>query len=82
MQNYRIKTNAVEEGERESELVDLVQNSATNLDDGELRRLGGMRRGAEYAEIALYFTLGANGIKKTSDCVLARGLATMTHGPS
>lgn len=39
MENNGVKTDAVEEGKTEGELVDLVENGTSDLDDGKLGRL-------------------------------------------
>lgn len=74
MEDDRVKTDAVEEAQAVGELVDLVEDGAANLDDGELggvRRVG--RRGKD-AEVPLDLSLRADGVEQPSDGVLWAGV--------
>ena len=70
MENDRVKADAVEETEAVSKLVYLVEYRTTDLDDGKLGGVGGIRRRREDAQITLDLTFGANGIQKAGYCIL------------
>lgn len=63
MQNDRIESNTVEEAETVGELVDLIEDCATNLDDCKFRGVGGVRGGGKDTEIALDFALCADRVE-------------------
>lgn len=72
MENDGIETNAVEEAEVDGELINLVEDGATDFDDGKFGGVGGVGRRGEDAEVAFNFTLGADGIEEASDGILER----------
>lgn len=72
VKNNRVKANAVEETKTVGKFVNLVEYSATDLDDCKFCRVGGVGGGRKDTEITLDLPLGANGIEQTSDCVLRK----------
>ena len=62
VKDYRVQPHTVQKAEAKGELIKLVKDSASNLDDSKLGRLRGMRRRRKNAEITLNLTLGADGV--------------------
>ena len=72
MENDRVETDAVEEAKVDGELFNLVEDGASNFDDGEFCGVGGIGRRGEDAEVAFDFTLSTDRIEKAGDGVLEK----------
>ena len=72
VKNDWVKTNAVEETKTVGKFVDLVEYSATDLDDCKFCRVGGVGRGRKDTEITLDLPLGVallDGIYRVAGCL-------------
>ena len=58
-----VEPNAVQEAETQSQLIELGEDSTSNLDHGEFGGLGRVRRGGKNAKVALNLALGSNRIE-------------------
>ena len=70
MEDNGVEADPIEEAQAEGQLVELVENGTSDLDDGEFCRVRGICRGGEDTEVALYFTFCADRIKQTGDGIL------------
>jgi len=60
----------VEEGERVGQVIELVEDCTSDLDDGKLGRLGWIRRRREDAKVALHLAFSTKRVEETSDRIL------------
>ncbi len=72
MEDDGVEANAIEEGQVRRELLDLVEDGTSDLDDSELCGVRAIGGAGEDAEVALDFALGANGVEQASDCILGK----------
>ena len=65
-----VEAHTVEEAQAQSKLVQLIKHSSSDLNDGELGGMRGMRGRGKNAEIALNLLLGSDRVKQPSNGVL------------
>ena len=70
MKNDGVETDAVEEAKVDGELFNLVENCASDLDDGDFCGMGSVGGRGEDTEVAFNFALGTDGIEEASDGIL------------
>ena len=63
MEDDGVEPHAVQEAQTQRQLIDLREDSTSNLDNGEFGGLGRVRRGRENSEVALDLALGSDRIE-------------------
>jgi hypothetical protein len=63
MEDDGVEPNAVQEAQTQSQLIELCEDSTSDLDNSELGGLRRVRRGRENPEMALDLALGSDRIE-------------------
>jgi hypothetical protein len=70
VENDRVESDTIEEAQAMGELVNLVEDSAADLDDSELGGVRRVGRGGEDTEVPLDLAFCADRVEKTGDGIL------------
>ena len=70
MKDNRVETEAVEETEAESKLLEVIENCPSNFEDSKFCRLGRVGRGRENAKVTLDLTFRTERVEQARDRVL------------
>jgi len=72
MQDNRIQAYTIQKAQRESKIIDVIQDRAPDFDYSKFGRLRGMRGGGKDAEVPFDFAFGAEGVEEPGYSVSIR----------